>query len=107
MVFEELGEVCEALDGVGAEVMFDAFDIGLLSGGVETEQGEETGKGFVALLHAEGNFPAFVGEDQSAILFVVDVAEFAKLLHHAGDGCLLHLQGRGDIDHPRVTLLLD
>ena len=61
----------------------------------------------MAFLDAQGDFPAFVGEDQAAVFFVVDVAEFAELLHHAGDRGLLDLKGGSDIDDAGVSFFLD
>lgn len=38
VVFEVLGEVSEAIEGFGTEVVLDAFDIGLLGFGVKAEE---------------------------------------------------------------------
>lgn len=47
----------------------------------------------MTFLDAKGDFAAFVGEDEAAVFFVIDVAEFAELLDHACDRGLLHVEG--------------
>ena len=89
---EELREVREARDGGGAEMMLDALDVRLLRRRVETEEREEPRERGVALLDALGYGAAFIREDESAILFVVEVALLGELLHHARDAGLLDLQ---------------
>src|SRR5688572_14781218 len=88
-------------------MMFDAFDVLLLDLRVEAEQGEKAGQRFVAALNFIGDRAAFVGEDEAAIFDVVDVTEIAEFLDHAGDTGLTDVERRSDIDHARVTLLLD
>ena len=58
-------------------------------------------------LNAKGDFATFVGEDQAAIFFVIDVPELAELLDHAGDRGLLHVERGSDIHHASVSLFLD
>jgi len=61
----------------------------------------------VAFLDLAGDGETFLGKDQAAIFFVVEVTEFAQFLDHAGDGRLLDLEGRSDIDHAGIALFAD
>src|SRR5437660_7812599 len=97
MPFEEPGQVSEYLDRIGAEVMFDAFDILPLRLVIQSEKREKSRKGFVPVLNIAGDLAALLGEDQTAIFFVVQVPRLSKLLNHAGDRGLLDLERGGDI----------
>ena len=61
----------------------------------------------MALLDGAGDIPAFVGEHKAAVFFVIEVAQFAEFLDHAGHRSLLDVQGQSDVDDSSVTLLLD
>src|SRR5262245_51642881 len=101
VVLKKTGEVSQNLHGVGAQMMFDAFDILLLRVWVEPEQREKTGKRFMALLNAACDSLSLFCQDESAIFFVIEITQFAELLHHAGDRCLLDLERRRDVHNPR------
>lgn len=107
ILFEELGQIRQHLDGGGAEMVFDAFDIGFLRFDVQPEQGKKAREGFVPFLNICRNSPPFFGENQAAILLVIQVPEFSQFLDHACDGGLLDAQGTGDIHDAGIALFLD
>src|SRR5436190_13557563 len=90
--FKEGGKVGENLDCGRAEVVLDAFNVVLLGFGVQPEEGKKARQGLVPLSNPAGDLLALWGADEAAIFFVVEVAQFAKLLDHASDGGLLHLK---------------
>ena len=61
MPFEEPGQVSEYLDRIGAEVMFDAFDILTLGFRIEAENRKEARQSFVSILNGAGDVPALLG----------------------------------------------
>src|ERR1051326_2338292 len=107
VVLEEMRQVGEDFHRGRAEMMFDAFDVLFLSFRVEAEQRKEARQRFVTFLDVASDALSFVGQHQSAIFFVIEVAEFAQLLHHAGNRRLFDLQRRGDIHDTRIALFLD
>src|ERR1043166_189490 len=92
ILFEKCREVGEHIEGIGAEMMLDAFDIVLLGFSIEAEQRKKSGEGLVPFLDLGGNGEAFFGEDEAAVLLVVEVAQFPEFLDHAGDGGLFDLE---------------
>jgi len=107
VLLEKAGEVGQDFHGGGAQVMLDAFDVAALDFSVEAEEGEETGKGFVAALDLAGDVAALIGEDEAAVFFVFEVAGFAEFLDHAGDGGLADFEGGGDVHDAGVAFFLD
>jgi len=107
MLFEKLREVGKDFDGRGAEMVFDAFDVLVLRFGVETEEREKPGERDVPILDFARDFAAFVGHDEAAIFFVLEVARFGQFLNHARDRSLFDLKRGGDIDDTGVAFLLD
>ena len=61
----------------------------------------------MAFLDLRGDGEAFVGEDQTTILLVVEISQFTEFLHHSGDGGLFDLERGGDIDHAGIALFPD
>src|SRR5688572_18314232 len=88
-------------------MVLDPFNVLLLRLGAETEQGKKTRQGFVAVLDATRYFAALVREYEAAILFVLQEAQVAELLHHARDGSLLHVERRCDVHDASIALLLN
>ena len=105
--FKEVCEVGQDINRRRAEVMLDAFDVLLLSLFVETKEREKPGEGLVTFLNASSDGFTFFGEDQTTVLFVIEVAQFPEFLDHAGDGSLFHVERGGYVDDARVTFLLD
>ena len=107
MLLEEGGEVRQHLDGVRAQVMFDALDVALLGFGSEVKQRKEPGKSRVTPLDLSCDIATLGGEEEATIFFVLQIAQFAELLDHAGDAGPLDLEGGGDVGGTRVTFLLE
>jgi len=100
-------EVRQHRQGIGAEVMLDAFDVGPLCLGSKTEQGKEPRQRGVAMLNGECHRAPFIGEDETAILFVFDETGTGEFLHHAGHGRLPDFERGRDVHHAGVTFRLD
>jgi hypothetical protein len=88
-------------------VVLDALDVAALRLGIDAEEGEEPGQGLVPLLDHRRHVAAAVGEDETTIFHVVEVAHLVELLDHAGDGGLADVERRRDVDHAGIALLLD
>src|SRR5689334_10086208 len=88
-------------------MMLNSFDVLPLRFRVEAEQREEARQRRVPVLNFAGDLAAFVGEDEAAILFVLEISALGEFLHHAGHGRLFDLEGRSDVDDSRVALLFD
>jgi hypothetical protein len=100
-------EAGEDIDGLGAEMMFDALDVVALGRLVQSEQGEETGEGLVAFFDAGGDGASLFCQYQDAVFFVVEVAQGAQFLDHAGDGGPAYAEGGGEIDGAGAAFGLD
>lgn len=83
MIFEILRQIREAGECFGTQMVFDPLDIGLLCFWIQSQEGEKAGQRFMPPLDAPRHFAPFIRQDQPAILFVIDITEFAELLHHA------------------------
>jgi hypothetical protein len=102
-----LRQVGQYRDRVGAEMMFDAFDVLTLCLGVEAEERKKSRKGGVPILNLSGDVSAFIGQQQAAILFLLKKSGIRQLLHHAGDRGLLDFERRCDVHHTGVALGLN
>ena len=107
IVFEEFGKVGKNLNRFRAQVMFNAFDVLLLGLFIQPEQRKKTREGLVPFLNADGDGAPFFRQDQTAVFFVVEVAELSQLLHHTRDGGLFDIQRGSDIDYACITFLLN
>src|SRR2546422_5074229 len=107
VVFKKTSEVGKNLRRVGAEMVLDTFDVLFLRLRVESEQREKAGERFVPFLNVASHALSLFGQHQPAIFFVIEVTQFAQLLHHTGDRRLLDLQRRRDVHHTGVTFLLN
>lgn len=107
MIFKVLGQIREACKCLGAQMVFDPLDIGLLRFWIQSKEGEKARESFVPPLDASRDFSPLIRQDQAAILFVIDIPEFTELLHHARHGGLLHIERRSDVHDTGVALFLD
>src|SRR5262245_38412758 len=89
LFLKKMGEVREDLDRVGAEMMFDAFDVPFLSLGVESKQRKKPRERFVTFLDVASHTLSLFSQHKPAIFFVVEVTQFAEFLYHTGDRRLL------------------
>src|SRR5262245_6614608 len=107
VVLKKTSEIGKNLNGVGAKMMFDAFDVVFLRLGVQSKKGKKAGERFVAFLDTASHALSLVCEHQPAIFFVIEVTQLAEFLHHAGDRRLFNLQRGGDVHDPGVAFFLD
>src|SRR5262245_50565878 len=78
--FEKRREIRKHIDGGRAEMMLDPLDIPLLRFRVEPEQRKKTGQRFMSALDASGHRFSLGRQDQSPVLLVIQVAQFAEFL---------------------------
>jgi hypothetical protein len=100
----------QRLDGAqrgGADVVFHALDVVLDHALVYPKELEEIRQELVAPGDVAGQGFTGGGQDQAAILLVIEEALGIKPLHHVGDACLRDAETRRDIDDAGVTLGVD
>ena len=61
----------------------------------------------MALLNGKSDGATFFRQHQTTVFLIIEVTQFIEFLHHVGDRGLLDIQGRCDVHHPSISLLLD
>jgi len=90
-----------------ADVVFHALDVMLDHSFVDTEELEEIRQELVSPGNIAGQRFTRSGQDQTAILLVLEETLAIESLHHVGDARLRDSEARRDIDHARVAFGVD
>ena len=88
-------------------MVLDCLDLlfnGLLA---QPQQGEQFRKGFVAHLNVIGDGATLDGQSKAAIFFIIDKAAPGKPANHVGNRGTAQREGRCNICHASISLVLD
>jgi protein SCO1/2 len=88
-------------------MMFNALDVGALRFRIEPKKRKEPRQRGVPMLNGQSDLPAFMGENEAAIFFVLHETGAGQFLHHAGHRGLADFERGRDVHHAGIAFRLD
>lgn len=102
-----LDQLLEFFQRLLADVMFDALDIAGHDLAIQTKQEKKLREDEMPPLNPFRDGPAFGGQHEPAIFFILEEAELAQALDHEGDAGAAELEGAGNVRDTGIALGLD